>query len=170
MRSDAVTSSFSKISIFICQLGVRWAFLSDTLERKANPRKKLLAHGRWWPLENIPLRMGLNPRGRVLLLFGLFLTFVRGTTPVTGTTPVLFSFFVGLITKRAHVFLTNTSRYFYLPKSRSAAMTNICLLRGELNWQELVTSFNSSLRMYNSHCMLTNLNWTETMDILKVQV
>ena len=51
----------------------------------------------------------------------------------TGTTPVLSSFFVGLITKRAHVFLTNTLQYFYLPKSRSAAMTNICLSRGELN-------------------------------------
>ena len=40
---------------------------------------------------------------------------------------------MGLITKQAHVFLTNTSQYFYLPKSRSAAMTDVCLLRRELD-------------------------------------
>ena len=40
---------------------------------------------------------------------------------------------MGLITKQAHVFLTNTSQYFYLPKCRSAAMTDVCLLRRELD-------------------------------------
>ena len=39
----------------------------------ANPRKKLLTHGRWCPLASIPLRMGLNPSRRSLLL----LLFVR---------------------------------------------------------------------------------------------
>ena len=72
----------------------------------------------------ISLRMGFGPGRRALLFVCLFSFW----TFVTATTPVLFCkyFFyaryiwknkVGLITKQAHVFLTNTSQYFYLPKS-----------------------------------------------------
>ena len=129
MRSDPVTSSFSKISIFICQLGLRLAFLSDTLERKANPRKKLLAHWRWWPLASIPLRMGLNPSRTALFLFVSFFNIrQRDNTRHRYNTSTFFLIFricaryiwknkVGLITKQAHVFLTSTSQYFYLPAS-----------------------------------------------------
>ena len=124
----------------------------------------------------------------------VFWTFVTGTPPVTGTTlfsrttpitaktPVLFSWYfifmhddmmlwkdkVGLITIRAHVFLTNTSQYFYLPKFWSAAMTYICLLRRKLDTNLLQVSV-VSLRMYtDSHCMLTE-TLNRKPDILKVQ-
>ena len=55
--------------------------------------------------------------------------------------------------KRAHVFLTNTSQFFYVPKSFDQ-LNDIYMLVTTGTSHELVTSV-TSLRMNNSHCMLT---------------
>ena len=160
-------------------------YIGYTWTDQASPRKKFLAHRRWWPLANILLRMGLSP-GRRALLFVWFLnvrpgttpvtesTLFRGTTPNTGTTPVLFSqyfFFcalsiwknkVGLIKTWAHVFLTNKYLTILLFTQVLISCNDIYTLVTTGTWHALVTSF-SSLRMYNLHCMLTNLEpkqWT----------